>query len=120
MADWMGVTADDPGGGYMTPPVVTPPPSVSADPISDLLTRFLPQMRAAFIQRSVPADRLPSEVYQMQGRALMAEHNYAWAKAAWDTVRQRDPLDVTAMRAPPMRGSPSGRRPRRSRSSTTR
>ncbi len=90
----------------------TPP----ADPIADLLTRFLPQLRAAFteqdwpqvarlaafIQRSVPAERLPTvptEVYAMQGRALMAEHDYAGAKAAWDTARARDPLDVAALRA---------------------
>ncbi len=75
MADWMGVTADDPRGGHVTPPVVTPPPSspTPADPIADLLARFLPQLRAAFdaqdwpqvarlaafIQRSVPAERLP-------------------------------------------------------------
>ncbi len=35
----------------------------------------------------------------MQGRALMAERDYAGAKTAWDTVRQRDPLDVVALRA---------------------
>ncbi len=94
-------------------PVNAPAPQTPTDPVSDLLARFLPQLRdafnaqdwpqvarlAAFIQRSVPAEKLPSEVYAMQGRALMAERDYAGAKTAWDTIRQRDSLDVTALRA---------------------
>jgi hypothetical protein len=35
----------------------------------------------------------------MQGRALMAERDYAGAKAAWDVAHTRDPLDVAALRA---------------------
>ncbi|HEY1390709.1 MAG TPA: SUMF1/EgtB/PvdO family nonheme iron enzyme [Ktedonobacterales bacterium] len=109
IAAWIG--ADSP------PPIVTPPSSSqtppSADPIAELLARFLPQMRNAFdaqdwpqvarlfafIQRNVPAERIPNEVYAIEGRTLMAGRDFAGAKAAWDTVRTRDPLDVAALQA---------------------
>src|SRR6185312_6493535 len=55
-----------------------------------------------FIQRNVPIDRqasIPNEVYAMQGRACLVERDLAGAKVAWDTVRQRDPLDVAALQA---------------------
>ncbi len=111
IAAWIGDTASSPPSPQQSS--LSPQPTTPADPIAEALATFLPQLRAAFgeqdwpqvarlaafIQRSMPAERLSTEVYMMQGRALMAERDYAGAKAAWDTVRARDPLDVSALRA---------------------
>lgn len=106
IATWMGI----PSPAARTAPEPAPklPP---ADPISELLARFLPQLRdardgqdwpqvarlVALLRRHMPAERIPTEAYAIQGHALLAEHDYAGAKTAWDTVRQRDPLDATAL-----------------------
>lgn len=110
MARWMGVPIPDMQGGHTPPTSVTPPPIT---PMNELVARLLPQIRdayaqqdwpqvarlASYLQRNVQAEEIPTEVYQMQGRALLAERDYAGAKAAWDMVRQRDRLDVAALRA---------------------
>ncbi|HEY7339552.1 MAG TPA: SUMF1/EgtB/PvdO family nonheme iron enzyme [Ktedonobacterales bacterium] len=116
IASWIGVDAHALPAATPSPSHAEPP--APADPIADLLARFLPQLRDAFNEQDWPqvvrladylqrtfgqqqysADLLPNEVYMMQGQALMAESDYARAKAALNTVWQRDPLDVGALRA---------------------
>jgi formylglycine-generating enzyme required for sulfatase activity len=108
MANWMGVTANDPLGGGPAPASLRPPDDVDA-----VLAIAVPQIRAAFIAqdweqvirkatalpRQTTDERTPTEVYQMLGRALMATRDYQRAKAAWETVRRREPRDVAALRA---------------------
>ncbi len=100
IATWIGDATSSPPPPQQSS--LSPQPAAPADPIAETLATFLPQLRAAFneqdwpqvtrlaeypsAQRSPPIE-LPTEVYAMQGRALMAERDYAGAKAAWDIVR---------------------------------
>ncbi len=107
-AHWMGVPVPDLLGANHTPASLRPPDEVDA-----FLAVATPQIRDAFSAQNwaqvirqakalplqVPAERVPTEVYQMWGRALMAMRDYGGAKTAWDTVRQREPRDVAALRA---------------------
>jgi formylglycine-generating enzyme required for sulfatase activity len=96
------------------PPLgVASTPSRPAAPANALVARLLPQIRDAYnaqdwsqvarlsdyLQQNTKAGEIPTEVYQMRGRALRAERDYAGAKAAWDVAHTRDPLDVAALRA---------------------
>src|SRR6185437_9365879 len=88
----IGVIASWIGGVAPTAPPVVQPPQPAA-PTNDLVARLLPQIRdafsaqdwsqvarlAAYLQRNVTADEIPTEVYAMQGRALMAERDFAGA-----------------------------------------
>ena len=105
--------ASTPTSPSAPPPGVTPTPSQPAAPANALVARLLPQIHDAFraqdwsqvarlsdyLQQNTKAEEIPTEVYQMRGRALMAELDYAGAKVAWDVVCARDPLDVAALRA---------------------
>jgi formylglycine-generating enzyme required for sulfatase activity len=106
IADWMGVTANDPLGGDNTPSSLQPP-----DDVDEVLAIAVPQIRAAFtaqdweqvirkataLSRQTTDERTPTEVYQMLGRALMATRDYQRAKIVWETVRRREPRDVAAL-----------------------
>ena len=91
VANWMGVAA-------VPAPAPSPVVASAPDPIHETISRMLPQIRDAFaaqdwpqvarltsfVERNVSAERVPAEVYAMRGRALMAERDYAGAKAAWE------------------------------------
>ena len=80
-------------------------------PLPYIVAQMLSEIRVAFnthtwfqvaslasdLQHRVSAEFVPTEVYRMQGRALLAMKNYADAKEAWDVVCVREPYDVAAL-----------------------
>ena len=116
MARWMGVAVPDMRNISHTPdhqPVQTQQSVPLPPPRNDLLARLHGMIRDAYqqedwpqvarlvdvLQQQASADEIPTEVYRMRGRALLADRDYMGAKAAWDVVCARDPLDVAALRA---------------------
>lgn len=110
IAHWIGDAA--------TPIIPPQPQPQAATPEQEMVARLLPQIRSAFngqdwlqvvrrvdylrrefAERNFSAEDIPTEIYQMQGRALLGERDYVGAKAAWDVVCDRDPLDVAALQA---------------------
>lgn len=86
---------------------------MSRDLPPEPVRRLLPLIHSAFSERdwsrvvaladecrrAFGSEQIPNEVFQIQGRALLALRDYARARDAWDTVRQRDPLDCEAQQA---------------------
>lgn len=86
---------------------------MATSPLPESVSQLLADIRVAFdhqdwplvasmaddIERNVRAEFIPLDVYQLQGRALLAMKDYAGAKEAWDVVCASEPYDVAALEA---------------------